>query len=195
MAEGGEPSVLLKVRVTFKDNTQQLRYLRVYNNMVGHAIDKTTNVMMEIMPSISWKDTVQVYKNWVSLTCKVDWAQGRMYTINDVSGEERLPLRKVKTMSIEEIRHGGGLSILNQLSTSDSVWMKRKPMKTYRAVSFLCGIQIYQFSPDPNVYAFISRLLYQIRSAPKTFDGESILQTYIHNIRRKYLVIVGSCYC
>jgi hypothetical protein len=118
-----------------------------------------------------------------------------MYYLLD---KEVIPLREIKKIEISNIFIDPNLGgILNELSLSDTIWIKNKPIRCVSLGGYLCSYKIFIYEESKIVNDVIKGARI-INSKDDLLDGDDLdkkLYQEVVKIKGQKVVIVNECTC
>jgi hypothetical protein len=185
---------LLKLTIEQKDGSKTVGYISFAESAISKDSVKNTSYLIKMLDRLD----AHQQDNAISLfTMKLEYKYKSLCDnistychsfINEVSIQTKL-IKKITVQSISE--YSNYTEICNKLTSSDTAWIKTKPVKTVAAKGSLCLYELYFHEYNKELEKLVAQLKAQSKKAEEIGDNikmEAILKKIT---RFKVLVIMN----
>jgi hypothetical protein len=196
-AKADNLSWLLKLTIEQKDGTKTVGYISFVEGGISKDSVKSTRYLIKMLDRLDYHqqdNAISLFTNKLEYKYKSLCDQSSTYCysfINEVSIQTKL-IKKITVQDISD--HDNYTEIRNKLTSSDTAWMKTRPVKTATAEGSVCLYELYFHEYNNELEKLVAQLKAQSKKAKEVGDDIK-MEAILKKIMRFKVIVILDCTC
>lgn len=197
VAKAESPDWRVKLTIEQKDGTKTVGYISFIGGGISKDSLKNTRYLIsrfDRLDAHSLDNAISLFTTRITYKYKSicdQRATSDVQYINEISVPTKL-IKKITVQSIsEEMNY---TEIINNLTSTDTVWMVTKPVKTVSAKGDMCLYELYFHENNDELAKLVAQLKVQSKKVEESGDASKV-EAIIKKITRYKVVVIRNWTC